>query len=204
MSAVILVRQLLLYVHLIVFAFALVTVLRADVMLLKTASMDLDWVASTKRTLTRLLVALWVTGVALVVSEAGVSLADVLTRPKLAAKLTVVSILVANGLLLHCIAFPKLVHGTHRPWQTATLCTFLGVISTVSWLYASFVGVARMIEPALDYVTFMGLYLCVLVAGLMIALPVIRPRLERLLLPAATVGAVAGHGCRVVDAGRLV
>lgn len=61
----------------------------------------------------------------------------------------------------------------------------LGAISTVSWLFASFVGVARLIAPAMSYGGFLLLYLLSLLFGLGIAAVWVRPQLERMLSSAS-------------------
>lgn len=173
--------QSLLFVHLLAFAFAIVTVLREDMALLTARRVDVTRLADTERLLIRLIALLWLSGLSLIVFDIGFDAAALLSKPKLAAKLTVVSLLTVNGLLLHRIAFPILKNPRRHPRNAATVCAVLGAISTVSWLFASFVGVARLIAPALSYHGFMLLYLLSLLIGLGIALGWVRARLERVL-----------------------
>lgn len=98
-----------------VLAFAIVAVLREDMALLTARRIDTMRLADTERLLTRLIALLWLSGLALIVLDIGFDAAALLAKPKLAAKLTVVSLLTINGLLLHRIAFPLLKHLQPRP-----------------------------------------------------------------------------------------
>jgi membrane protein implicated in regulation of membrane protease activity len=68
------------------------------------------------------------------------------------------------------------------PGFAAVFCSVLGAISSVSWMFAAFVGVARLIAPVLNYQLFLELYGVALLVGLMVALLFVRPRLERMLI----------------------
>jgi hypothetical protein len=57
----------------------------------------------------------------------------------------------------------------------------LGAISTASWLYATFLGVARLIAPSMSFTAFIALYGVALTVGIAVALVYVRPRVERLL-----------------------
>ncbi len=176
-----LVRQLLLFVHTLAFAFALVTVLREDAALLTARQVDAARLQAIARTTGRLLALLWFTGLGLVGLGIGIDLAAIAAHPKLAAKLTVVGLLTVNGMLLHRLAFPLLT-GVRAPWPyAATACAALGAVSTVTWVFASFVGVSRLIAPAMSYGGFICLYLLSLVGGLGVALCLIRPQVMRLM-----------------------
>ena len=173
--------QFLLFAHTLTFAFAIVAVLREDLALLRARRVDAARLHVAGRFIMRLLVLLWITGLALIALDVGFDLAAMANKPKLAAKLTVVSLLTANGLLLHWLAFPILTKPQRFPHQAATHCAALGAISSVTWLYASFVGVARLIAPAMSYTGFLALYVVGLVAGLVVAMVFVRPHVERLL-----------------------
>ncbi len=69
--------------------------------------------------------------------------------------------------------------------ETALACSCLwslGAISTVSWLYASFVGVSRWMAPLMSFTDFIALYGVLLAGAIVFALVFIRPRVERLLV----------------------
>lgn len=176
-------RQLLLFGHTLAFAFAIVAVFREDVALLRARRVDAAKLEATGRTIARLLGLLWLTGAALILLDLGLDWAALIAKPKLAAKLTVVSLLTANGLLLHWVAFPMLTKPQRSPGFASAVCAVVGAVSSVTWLFASFVGVARLIAPAMTYTGFLTLYGLSLAAGLAVSLAFVRPHIERLMLP---------------------
>ncbi|MDM0119844.1 hypothetical protein [Variovorax arabinosiphilus] len=175
------VSQALVFCHTLAFAFAVVTVAREDLALLSADYVDAARIQSTGRQLVILLGLLWLTGGALILLDVGSNLAALAGRPKLLAKLSVVSLLTINGLLLHHFAFPMLTRPVQDFRRAALVCVTLGSISTVTWVYAAFVGVARIIAPTMSYGAFMALYALVLASGLAFGLAVLLPRIEQLL-----------------------
>jgi hypothetical protein len=176
-------RQLLLFGHTLAFAFAIAAVFREDVALLRARRVDAAKLEAAGRTIARLLGLLWLTGAALIVLDIGLDWSALAHKPKLAAKLTVVSLLTANGLLLHWVVFPLLTKPQRSPGFASAACAVVGAVSSVTWLFASFVGVARLIAPAMTYGGFLGLYGLSLAAGLVVSLAFVRPHIERLMLP---------------------
>ncbi len=164
MDALSLIRQGVLFTHLVAFAIALSAVLHEDVALIKARRIDLQRLATAARTVTYALSVLWVTGLALLAFDVGLDPRALVASPKLAAKLVVVSALTANGLALHALAFPLLRRPGTLDRSRLIVPVALGAISTTSWLYASFIGVSRVIAPALSFTDFMALY-GVLLAG---------------------------------------
>ena len=175
-------RQLLLFAHLICFALSFAAILREDMALLTTQHIDGGRLAAAGRAITWMLGVLWVTGMGLLLLEFGWDLTALASRPKLLAKLAVVSVLTLNGALLHRLALPALAGPVHSPQRAATLCAVLGAVSSVSWLLASFVGASRLIAPWMSLGGFLVLYFAGLAVGLLIALVLVRPRIERMLL----------------------
>ena len=57
----------------------------------------------------------------------------------------------------------------------------LGAVSSVSWLYASFVGVARLIAPQMTFLMFFGLYAVMLIGAIGVAMLFMRDRLARMI-----------------------
>jgi hypothetical protein len=128
-----------------------------------------------------LLLALWATGLPMVIMDIGTDVSLLLNNPKLVAKLIVVGVLTLNGILLHLIAFPVLVSKPKNPAKAATFAATLGAVSMTSWLYASFLGASRIVAPYLSLYDFAILYLLGLAIALTVAILVVRGRLERLL-----------------------
>jgi hypothetical protein len=171
-------HQLLLFIHLLIFALALSEVLRGDLNLLKNRTLDPDWLHRVSRQILVLLTLLWISGGALFAISAAPDPSVLLTNPKLATKLFVVTLLTLNGLLLHTVAFPMLLR---RANGAAAVASMLGAVSTGSWLYASFVGVSRVIAPETTMSVYLSLYGLVLSGGIIIALVIIRPQVREML-----------------------
>jgi hypothetical protein len=174
-------HQALLYGHIIAFALAFATILKEDVRLLRAKRIDSASLLASARSVKWLLLALWVTGVPMVMMDIGTDVSLLLDKPKLLAKLIVVGVLTLNGILLHLVAFPMVTGKPKNPNKAATIAALLGAISTTSWLYASFLGVARIVTPYFSLLDFVVLYLLVLAISVAFAVFVVRHRLERSL-----------------------
>ena len=140
-------HQALLYGHIIAFALALATILKEDVRLLRAKRINSASLLASAKSVKWLLLALWVTGVPMVMMDIGTDVSLLLDKPKLLAKLIVVGALTLNGILLHLVAFPMLTGKPQNPNKAATIAATLGAVSTASWLYAFFLGAARLIAP---------------------------------------------------------
>jgi hypothetical protein len=176
MDPVLLVRQGLLFAHVILFAIALSEIVREDWRMLRGGG-DFAELHGIAQRVSWLLLGLWVTGLGLVWFDTGFELSAIAAKPKLAAKLIVVLVLTANGALLHSLAFPMLHQGI-RSQLVAALIAALGAISTVSWFMAAFMGQARIIAPAMTLGGFLELFGVGLVSGITVAILVVAPRLR--------------------------
>jgi hypothetical protein len=155
--------------------------LREDLALVTSSHIDVVRLGNAAHTVKLALIALWATGLALVVLDVGLNAAALLRQPKLAAKFFVVIALTANGIALHALAFPTLLgHRAQLPANVA-MTVVLGAISTSSWLYASFIGVSRSIEPTMSFGAYMALYATLLCGAIIVAIVFVRPRVERML-----------------------
>lgn len=167
--------------HLVAFALALSAVLRGDWMVLRARRIDAGALGAISRSVALSLFALALTGVAIVGIDTGFDPRRIASSPKLLAKLTVVAILALNGVVLHARAFPALVAAPrHRQVSTHFICV-AGAVSTTSWMYAAFMGIAKPFTSWLGYAGFMGLYAVALLSALVIASVVVRPRIKALL-----------------------
>lgn len=175
------VYQFLLYSHVLIFALALAEVLRQDWRLLRAARLDIRELEEVAGRVKWLLVLLWATGIPLVGLTFDWDVSHLITKPKLLTKIIVVLALTLNGVMIHAAVLPMLKSGRATLRYTAVVSCFAGAFSTVSWLYASFVGVARLIAPKLDLIQFVGLYSILLAGGLAFALLILRRRMECLI-----------------------
>lgn len=151
-------RQGVLFAHALAFGVAIAAVLREDAALLRHRTVDARRLARTGRTLAVALAVLWLSGLALIALDVGGEVAALADRPKLVAKLAVVTALTLNGLLLHRVAFPLLGRAQALRASHLLLCTALGAFSTTSWLYAAFIGLSRFVAASMSLADFMALY----------------------------------------------
>lgn len=196
MDLVLLLRQGVLFVHLIAFAMTVSAVLRADLRWLLNRDLDAARLQRTMRTVCAGLVVLWVTGLALLAFAAAAGPQPWALSPKLCAKLVVVCLLTINGWALHTWVFPGLQTGALNDDQASRLPAVLGAFSSASWVFASFVGVARPLEGVLSLAGFMSLYAAS--AGLAIGVALLALRLKGAAhrRPAATTASCRTAGQR--------
>jgi hypothetical protein len=178
MEISIIARQALLYGHILAFALALATILKEDVRLLRAKRIDPAALRASAGLVTWLLLALWATGVPMIMMDIGTDVSLLLGNPKLLAKLMVVGVLTINGFLLHLVAFPMVTGKPRNLNRAATIAAILGAVSTTSWLYASFVGGSRHVAQYLSLYDFVALYLLMLAVAIPFAILVVRNRLK--------------------------
>ena len=133
--------------------------------------------------------ALWATGLILVGLDTGFDPAVIVTKSKLLAKLTVVTVLTLNGIALHHYAFPQLV-ATKRSARlpSALMPTLLGALSTGSWLYALFVASSKPLAASFAYRDYLALYALALAGAAAFAMLWVRPLLAQRLQQGASSG----------------
>jgi hypothetical protein len=184
MNSLALIHQGVLFSHVAAFAIAFSAVVREDIAMVKAQQIDMQRLASTAQTLTGALIVLWLTGLALIGFAIGMDPDALMARPKLVAKLLVVIALTANGVALHAFAFPRLGRAGIQERPSVVVPVVLGAISTASWLYASFIGVARVIAPSMSLQNFMTWYAMLLMVAIIVGLVFVRPRVSRMVIVA--------------------
>jgi len=97
-----------------------------------------------------------------------------LNSSKFLAKITIVAIIIANGVIFHAVHIPRLHRhaGQHFPssdefMRKAPFLITSGVISIVSWLSAFFLGILG--RSPHDYLEILSVYLAVLLPAAAIA-----------------------------------
>lgn len=173
-------RVMLLVLHQVAFALALSAVLRGDWMFLRSRRLHPVVLRAVASRVLVSLALLALTGAGVVWLDTGFAWHRMLASPKLMAKLSVVAVMLANGMLLHAWAFPRLF--SQRPAGAGTVAAICacGAVSTTSWLYATFLGVARPLAVPLGYSGFMALYAAALVLAVGAGHFLMRPRVIRL------------------------
>ncbi len=177
-----LVRMLALYTHVLACFAAAASVVLGDLAIFMPKRVDRVLLRKASRLVSWALLALWMSGLVLIGIDTGFAPDVILERPKLLAKLSVVLILSVNGWALHRWAFPVLASPQETPQKAAGLPALLGGVSSASWLFAAFLGVAKPLAIVLHYPGFMGLYAACLAVAIAVALGLMRQRLARQLL----------------------
>lgn len=171
MQEILVMKTLVVYVHLLSACVAVGSLLLQDIGLCrararKLLEREIEDLKKTIKVISVALILLWVSGIALVTLGYMASPEKYLANEKLWAKITVVVILTVNGFVLHSKTFPKFQVGTvfvHLPTATSMLVVLTGSISTVTWLFACYLGIARPWNYTLDYKSIMALYLGILI-----------------------------------------
>jgi hypothetical protein len=182
-SALVWVRYVFVFAHVIALAIALGAVLKEDYKLLfgRETRIDVEQIHQVSRLVFISLAALWATGLGLIGIDTGFSIEAITGSPKLMAKLTVVGVLTLNGFALHRYLLPMLNSARAQSAAAATAFSVVGAISMVSWLYAASLGVAKPLAHIFNFAGFISVYaMCVLVA-VGVSFTLLRPRVERLL-----------------------
>lgn len=166
-------KNALTFCHLLAMAVAVGKMLDYDFRFLRSvphrpSPQLLQDLSTTKATMTAALIALWFTGAGLVYIGYAQNPAYLMNE-KLWTKILTVCVLTLNGALMHRFAFPVLQRGgvfLELPWRQMLVLTLFAAISSVSWLYASFLGIARSWNNTAPLGYTLGIYaVLVLCAG---------------------------------------
>ncbi len=160
-----LITNALVYLHLLAMAIAVGRMLEYDFRFLRSVHRQpttdsLAELVRTKTCMTFALYFLWLSGLALVYIGY-TQTPHYLDNEKLWMKLVTVVVLTVNGVLMHRFAFPHMLTGT--PFLALPLRTVLGLslfaaVSSVSWLFASFLGVARWWNNTVSFECLLSIY----------------------------------------------
>jgi hypothetical protein len=169
-------RLSIVYLHLIACCVAIGLVLTSDIamvtQLIKGSAAEKQEAAhldSLKKTVSLALVALWVTGIAVVWLDVSVKgFAYYFSNPKIQAKLTIVALLTLNGFVLHSAVMPAMEKAgslLQMPFNQRMLAIFAGAVSAVSWFYAAMLGVGRPLAWKYSLVQLLAAYPALIVSG---------------------------------------
>ena len=170
-------RMVLVFGHLLALLIATAGVCFADYSLFAGRRIDAGLLGTASRLVIAALSVLWLTGLGIVWIDTGFDTAELVTRTKLLANLTVGLALTLNGVALHHLAFPRLVTPQRNVQRAALVPTLLGAVSTSSWLFAMFVAASHSMASVLSYRDYLTLYASALTVGTAIAMVWVRPRL---------------------------
>ena len=167
----------LVFVHFFASAVALATILRADFLILTHFTSKLSVKAcarihAAKSVVSGALAVLWLTGVMICVHGYMHDPAYILNE-KLWVKVLVVVALSLNGWFLHRFAFGAIQPGARLsdavPRQRMIL-TLMACLSSSSWVFACFLGIARVLNNKHNFAGVMGAYSLMLAVNIAIGL----------------------------------
>ena len=175
-------KTLIVYAHLLAACVAIGILLMQDLALAKTRGKALP--AAAIKDLTKsasimfvALIALWISGLSLVLIGYLDNPTQYLMNEKLWAKFTVVSVLTLNGIALHYFSSPRVTCARgflSAPGFEQILVVLTGAVSSVSWLFACYLGIARPWNYTVDYSYVMFIYAGLLIAAAIVAGEVLR------------------------------
>ncbi|WP_052417327.1 DUF2214 family protein [Cellvibrio mixtus] len=159
------INSLLVYIHLLAACVAIGILLIQDYALFQThgrrlTTLEIAELHLNAKRVSIALLLLWVTGIAIVI-KGYIGHPDYIINQKLWAKLSVVVVLTVNGYLLHNFCFPRLCkpQGLNELSSSEkVLLALAGSLSTTSWLYASYLGIARHWSFSVNYTDMMAIY----------------------------------------------
>lgn len=129
---------------------------------------DDDQLSSLQKTVSIALIALWITGIAIVSLDASLKGWSYFLNPKLQAKVGIVVLLTINGLILHRTVLPtmkKLGSLLNLSFNQRLLAIFSGVVSGVSWFYAAMLGIGRPLNWKYSVLEIVGAYPFLIAGG---------------------------------------
>lgn len=167
-------RMAVIYLHLIACCVAIGMVFTSDLDMVKKLlladpndSVNPQHLSELQKMVSRALLALWVTGVAIVSLDASIKGWEYFANPKLQSKITIVVLLTFNGMLLHRYVMPWMQKAgslLRLSFSQRLLAIFAGAVSGVSWFYAAMLGVGRPLNWKYSLVEILAAY-PVLIAG---------------------------------------
>jgi hypothetical protein len=161
-------RMAVIYLHLIACCVAIGLVLTSDIAMVKQLikgdpndRVDAQHLADLQRTVSRALIALWATGIAIVTLDATIKGWGYFANPKLQSKIAIVTLLTINGFVLHKFVLPLLQKAgslLKLSFSQRMLAIFTGAVSGVSWFYAAMLGVGRPLNFKYSLVEILAAY----------------------------------------------
>jgi hypothetical protein len=147
------IRMAVVYLHLIACCIAIGLVLNSDIAMVKqllradpSEKLDAKHLPELQKTVSRALLALWVTGVGIISLDVSLKGLEYLGNPKLQAKIAIVCFLTLNGLVLHNYVLPLMQKAgslLKLSFSQRMVAIFAGALSGVSWFYAAMLGIGR-------------------------------------------------------------
>ena len=169
------------FLHLLAACLAIGTIITEDVGMLISRKIDVDRMKSTMQTIKYSLIALWISGTFVIWIDCQGDFGLILEKPKLMAKLSVVALLTANGIALHVLVFPSIIKGLKKTADFAAMSSVLAGVSSVSWIFAAFLGIAKPLEKHLGLHGFIALFGIAVTGAMAIAIIHLRFVVEEII-----------------------
>jgi len=117
------------------------------------------------------LIVLWVTGIGVVYIDTLFDLDKIMTAQKLLTKFSCVGVLTLNAFVIHFFSFSKLTEETLSK-ADMFIMSISGAISTSSWTFAGFLGIAKPLAKHLSLTDFLSLYGLVVAVATAVAISI--------------------------------
>ncbi len=146
-------RMAIVYLHLIACCVVIGLVLTSDIAMVKQLiqgdpahKLDRNHLSNRQKTVSRALIALWITGVVIMALDASLKGWDYFANPKLQSKVAIVMLLTLNGFALRKYVLPLMQKAgslLRLSFSQRMLAIFTGSVSGVSWFYAAMLGIGQ-------------------------------------------------------------
>ena len=202
-------RMGIVYLHLIACCVAIGLVLTNDIDLVMRLikaepddALDPGHFSDLQKTVSRALIALWITGVALITLDASTKGWIYFSNPKLQSKVAVVMLLTLNGFALHKYVLPLMQKAgslLRLSFSERLLAVFAGTVSGVSWFYAALLGIGRPLNWKYSLGEILAAYPVLIAGGFvsMLALTAFAQYKSNCRSRAVHVTSTAGAGSKV-------
>ena len=168
-------RMGVVYLHLIACCVAIGLVLMSDLEMVKQLikadpddKLDSRHLSGLQKTVSRALLALWITGAAIIALDASIKGWGYFANPKLQAKVAIVMLLTLNGFALHKYVLPLMEKAgslLKLTFNQRMLAIFAGAVSGVSWFYAAMLGIGRPLNWKYSLGEILAAYPVLIVGG---------------------------------------
>lgn len=163
------------YLHLIACCVAVGLVFVNDMAMVKqlvggasAEEFDAGRISTLQKTVSRALLALWISGAAIVALDVSLKGWGYFANPKLQSKLMIVMLLTLNGYALHKYVLPLLKKSgslLNLSLSQRSVALLTGTVSGVSWFYAAMLGIGRPLNWKYSLVEIMAAYPVLIAAG---------------------------------------
>ncbi|MCL4419581.1 hypothetical protein M1146_05795 [Patescibacteria group bacterium] len=162
------IRTIIIFAHLMVFAFAITTLYKSDLKLIYNRPKSNE-IKSMGNHMLIYLIVLWLTGLGVIYIDTAFDFEKILSAQKLLTKLSCVLVLTINAFIIHFVAFKKLTKETLTK-SDMIFMSISGAISTASWTFAGFLGIAKPLVKHLSLSNFLSLYALVVIGATAVAI----------------------------------